>query len=174
MSVLVGWRCSSGRAQRCRRETSINQSAMPCLSAFPLVTAFGLRVADRQVGKQMPRAPSAAFAFCLYRRRYGKNSQHEPSRVPVRLSPATSLLRCLRGAAKQQFNLSRSLSLCTRRLGSKWRTSATEEPRTRCENCYPDACSLFRFLPRLVHQRALEICLILDCNYSSNRQQPRR
>ena len=111
MSVLVGWRCSSGRAQRCRRETSINQSAMPCLSAFPLVTAFGLRVADRQVGKQMPRAPSAAFAFCLYRRRYGNNSQHEPSRVPVRLSPATSLLRCLRGAAKQQFNLSRSLSL---------------------------------------------------------------
>ena len=168
MSVLVGWRCSSGRRSEVPPSSRINQSAMPC-PAFPHASAFAWQTGRCRVRTRSPRVRG----FCLYRRRYG-NSQHEPEpdRVPVRLFPATSLVRCLRGAAKcsskQHCN---QVNVSVRRLGSKWRTSATDEPRTRCESSYPDARRLSRFLPRLVHQRALEMICILNCN-SNNRQQP--
>lgn len=163
----VGWRCSSGHAQRCRREQR-TQSISDALRFHWLRPSRG-RQADAACAQQVRQ--SAAFA-CIV--------------VVMAIIPNTSPPGCLCAcllrrrsfgvcAARLNSNsISLALSLCTRRLGSKWRTSATEEPRTRCENCYPDTCSLFRFLPRLVHQRALEICIILDCSYSSNRQQPRR
>jgi hypothetical protein len=127
----------------------------------------------------MPRAlfplrESAAFACIVVVMAIPNTSLWQGACAPV-LSPATSLVRCLRGAAKCSNQALQSIqcSLPDQRLGSKWRTAATEEPRTRCESSYPDARGLIRFLPRLVHQRALEIIFILNKNGNpSNRQQP--
>jgi len=82
----------AGAVQRCRREGN-TQSAMPCDS-----TAFGLRA--WQTGRCRVRESVQSAAFACIDVVMAILNTREPSRVPVRLFPATSLARCLRGAAK--------------------------------------------------------------------------
>lgn len=156
----MGWKCSSGRRSevppRGRKSQSISDALCP---AFPQPSAFAWQTGRCRVRSlNFPVRESAAFACIVVVTAIPNTSLCQGACAPV-LSPATSLVRCLRGAAKMhQAAALQSIqcSLPDRRLGSKWRTFATEEPRTRCESSYSDARSLIRFLPRLVHQRALE------------------
>jgi len=70
---------------------------MPCVS-----TPFGLRVADRQMprARKMSASPRLLpVSLSLWQFPTRACSQGVPVRLAV-LSPATSLVRCLRGAAK--------------------------------------------------------------------------
>ena len=156
----------AGDAQRCRRAAeSINQRC-PALRFHTLRPSRG-RQADAACAQEVRE--SAAFACIVVVMAIPNTSLSLTGCLCACFLRRRSLARCLRGAAKCSNQHCNQFNASVRRLGSKWRTSATDEPRTRCESSYPDARRLSRFLPRLVYQRALEMTCILNCN-SNNRQ----